>query len=49
MSAGEGFVFRKKFGKQRIRFFHCKVELIFVVDEVRLIHIGTDGNRVCKV
>ena len=49
MSAAETGVFIKQSRKLLSRILHGKVKLIAVVDNVRFIHIGTDGNRARQV
>ena len=47
--AGEGSIFRKQLRQLVSRGFHGEVELVTVIDDVRLVHIGTDRNRMREV
>ena len=46
---GEGCIFRKEGGQFFPRFLHGQVKLVFVVDHIRLVHIGADGDRMREV
>ena len=47
--AGEGGIFRKQLRQLVPRGFHGEMELIAVIDDIRLVHIGTDGNRMREI
>ena len=44
--AGKLLVFGEELRQLLFRLLHGQVELEMVIDDIRLIHIGTDGNRV---
>ena len=48
-SSGEGGELIKQHGKFFSCFFHGEKKLIFVVDDIRFIHIGADRDRVIQV
>ena len=47
--AGEGSIFRKQLRQLVSRGFHGEMELVAVIDDIRLVHIGTDRNRMREI
>ena len=47
--AGEGGIFCKQLRQLVSRGFHGEMELVAVIDDIRLVHIGTDGNRMREI